>query len=438
MVAPVPLVVIIGAGFGGIAAARSLLGTPVSVLLLDANNFHTFQPLLYQVATAGLDGDEISQPVRAIVRQGRRGRRETNVRFRMARVVGVDLAARAVQLDDGDVIHYDFLVIAAGAVAHGFGIEGVSEHTIGLKHLDDALAIRVAILDAFERAAAHPELVADGLLDVVVCGGGATGVELAGALRELYTHVLAKDFPELPVMAARIVLVELSDRLLSAFHPRSAERARRTLERFGVEVRLRVGVTAVRSDRVELTDGTVIRAGTIIWTTGVTADPIARGLGTPTGRGGRLVVEPDLSLPAHPEVFAIGDIALMEGGHDTPLPQVARPAIQAGKHVAKQTLRRLAGRPTTHFRYHDRGQMATIGRHDAVTELPGGLRFGGPLGWLSWLGLHLVYLVGFRNKLNVFINWTWNYLTYDRGSRILRERERGELARARQTGIMRG
>ena len=406
----------------------------MSVLLIDANNFHTFQPLLYQVATAGLESDAISQPVRAIVR---RGRRSGNARVRMGRVEAVDLAAKTVELDDGAVVGYDTLVIAAGAVAHHFDVEGVVDHTLTLKHLEDALAIRARILDLFERAAADPSAISDGALDIVVCGGGSTGVELAGALRELYSKVLVKDFPELPVADARIVLVDQADRLLAAFSPQSARRAKRTLERRGVEVRLGVGVASVHADRVELSDGTVIPAGTTIWTTGVKAEPLADTLGTPTGSGGRLVVEADLSVPGHPDVFAIGDIALMLGPKGVPLPQVARPAMQAGKHVARQIIRRLEGHPTKRFRFHDRGQMATIGRHDAVTELPGGLRFGGPTGWLAWLGLHLVYLVGFRNRLNVFLNWTWNYLTYDRGSRILRERERRGRGDLSQTGSMR-
>ncbi len=406
----------------------------MSVLLIDANNFHTFQPLLYQVATAGLDGDEVSEPIRAIVR---RGRRSGNARVRMGRVVAVDLVAKTLALDDGTVIAYDTLVVAAGAVAHHFDVEGVVDHTLVLKHLEDALAIRARLLDLFERAAADPAAMTEGALDIVVCGGGSTGVEMAGALRELYSKVLVKDFPELPVADARIVLVEQADRLLAAFTPQSARRARRTLERRGVEVRLGVGIASVHADRVELDDGTAIPAGTTIWSTGVKAEPLAETLGTPTGPGGRLVVEADLSIPGHPDSFAIGDIALMPGPKGEPLPQVARPAMQAGKHVARQIIRRLDGRPTERFRFHDRGQMATIGRHDAVTELPGGLRFGGPTGWLAWLGLHLVYLVGFRNRLNVFLNWTWNYLTYDRGSRILRERERRQHHDLGQTGSMR-
>ena len=412
----------IGAGFGGLAAARGLLGEPVDVTLVDANNFHTFQPLLYQVATAGLDSENVAHAIRGIVRPGRR--RPGNVDVRMARVTGIDLDAREVRLDDGGVLAYDLLVIAAGAVTHHFDVPGVVEHAFPLKHLDDALRLRAHVLDRFERAAADGA-VAEGALDVVVCGGGPTGVEMAGALRELYSRVLAKDFPHLPVRDARIVLVEMADRLLTPFTPMSSARARRTLERRGVDVRLGVGVAAVEAAGVRLSDGTVIPAGTTVWATGVTADPLAAMLGTPTTRGGRLVVEPDLSLPGRPEVFAVGDIAASPDRDGTTLPQVAAPAMQGGRHVARQIVRRVEGRPTEPFRYRDKGQMATIGRHDAVTELANGWRLSGPIGWASWLGLHLIYLMGFRNRINVFVDWSWNYLTYDRASRILRESDRG-------------
>jgi NADH dehydrogenase len=280
------------------------------------------------------------------------------------------------------------------------------------------------VLTRFEEAAADPSIIAEGALDIVVCGGGPTGVELAGGLHELYTMVLAKDFSNLPVREARIVLVEMGDRLLSPFDPRSSERARRTLVHRGVDVRLGTSVASVEHELVHLADGTTIAAGTIVWATGVRAEDLAATLGTPTTRGGRLVVEPDLTVPGHPEVFAIGDIAASPGVDGTALPQVAQPAIQGGRHVARQIRRRLAGAATEPFGYHDKGQMATIGRHAAVTELANGWRISGPLGWAAWLGLHLVYLMGFRNRIKVFVDWVWNYVTYDRGSRILREADR--------------
>jgi NADH dehydrogenase len=422
-------VAIIGAGFGGLNAARGLLGEPVDVILIDANNFHTFQPLLYQVATAGLDGDDVSFPVRGIVRPRRRWwwpwrRVPTNVDVMMARVTAIDLDQRELTTEVGVRISYETLVLAAGAVAHDFGVPGVAEHAFPLKDLDDALALRAHILDRFERAAADPSLLASGGLDSVVCGGGPTGVEMAGDLIELYHKVLARDFPGLPVGEARIVLVEMADRLLTPFTEQSSRRTLRTLVRRGVEVRLGVGVDRIEDTKVHLSDGSVIAAHTAVWATGVTAEGLAAATGTPVSRGGRLVVEPDLSLPGHPEVFAVGDIAAMPGRDSHPLAQVAQPAIQGGKHVARQILRRRRGEPTEPFRYFDKGQMATIGRHDAVAEFPNGWRLSGPIGWLSWLGLHIVYLMGFRNRLNVLVNWAWNYATYDRGSRILRESER--------------
>ena len=414
--------VILGAGFGGLAAARALLGADVDVTLLDANNFHTFQPLLYQVATAGLDAESVAYAIRGSVRGTRR--RRSNVTVRMARATGIDVNARTVALADGGSLRYDVLVLATGAVSHDFGVPGVAEHALALKHLEDALALRVHVLTRFEEAASDPALVAAGGLDVVVCGGGPTGVEMVGGLRELYTKVLAKDFPRLPVEAARITLVEMADRLLTPFSERSSARALRTLTARGVDVRLRTGVRSVDRGLVHLADGSTIAAGTIVWATGVRAEGLAASIGTPTTRGGRLVVEPDLTLPGHPEVFAIGDIAASPDGDGSALPQVAQPAIQGGKHVAGQILAALEGRPTLPFRYRDKGQMATIGRHDAVAELANGWRLSGPVGWVAWLGLHLVYLMGFRNRVKVFVDWAWNYLTYDRGSRLIVERNR--------------
>lgn len=421
----------IGAGFGGLAVARGLRGADVEVMVVEANNFHTFQPLLYQVATAGLDGDDVAFPVRGIVRTRRRWwrRRFHDAQVRMARVTGLDLAGRTVGLDGGGTLTYDTLVIATGAVTADFGVPGVDRHAFPLKHLDDALTLRAHVLDRFERAAGDPALVADGALDVVVCGGGPTGVEMAGGLAELYDRVLAKDFPALPVRDARITLVEMADRLLTPFSPSSSERARRTLVRRGVDVRLGVGVDGVDEGGVDLADGSRLTAHTVVWATGVAAESLAALAGTPTTKGGRLVVEPDLSLPGHPEVFAVGDIAAATDDDGNVLPQVATPAMQGGRHVAEQILRRRAGEPTEPFRFHDKGQMATIGRNSAVAELANGWRLSGFVGWVAWLGLHLVYLMGFRNRANVLVNWAWNYLTFDRGSRILRASERSQLPR---------
>jgi len=413
-------VVIVGGGFGGLAAARALRAAPVEVVVVDANNFHTFQPLLYQVATAGLDDDNVAFSIRAVLH------RAPNASFRQARVTAIDTGAHTVELDRGGPLAYDTLVLAAGAVSHDFGIPGVDTYGLPLKTVEDANRIRLRLLDAFERAADDPALIDDGALNVVVAGGGPTGVELAGGMIELYAHVLARDYPTLPVPAGRVVLVEMADRLLPPFTEPSSERARRTLERRGVEVRTGVGVGRVEATRVHLTDGSVIPAYTAVWAAGVRAHPLAASLGVELAGGGRIVVADDLSVPGQPDVFVVGDLAAAHApGSRGLLPQVAQPAIQGGRHVAAQIGRRLRGLPTQPFRYVDKGQMATIGRHEAVTELPGGRRLAGPVGWLAWLGLHLVYLVGFRNRALVLVNWAWNYLTYDRGSRLLPESERG-------------
>ena len=408
-------VVVVGAGFGGLAAVKALADAPVDVVLVDANNFHTFQPLLYQVATAGLDADDVAFPARGIFH------RQPNVDFRMRRVTGVDLNQRIVTFEGGDELGYDHLVLAAGAVSADYGIPGVNEHAFGLKSLADAVALRSHVLRCFEDAADEPQLIDDGLLTVVIAGGGPTGVELAGGLVELFTKVLRKDFPTLDLRRARVVVVEMADRLLGTFAPRLSGRARRTLSRRGVEIMLGVGVEKVDGGAVHLTDGSRIPTRTLVWTAGVVATPLARTLGAAEGAGGRIAVAPDLSVPGHPEVFAVGDIATGSDAKGRPLQGVAQVAIQGGRHGGRMICAQLEGRPTKPFRYYDKGSMATIGRHDAVAELPGGIRLTGTLGWLAWLGLHLLYLIGFRNRANVLVNWTWNYLTYDRGSRIIGE-----------------
>lgn len=414
-------VVIVGAGFGGLAAAKGLRQSPVDVEIVDANNFHLFQPLLYQVATAGLDADDVAYAVRGVFR------RQRNVNVQMAKVTGVDLDRRVVSVVRGtgvtDELSYDSLVLAAGAVSTTYGIPGIEEHAISLKSLDDALDLRLAVLQRFEEAAADPSMIERGDLNVVVCGGGPTGVETSGAMMEFFTKVLAEDFPTLDVRSVRVILVEAAPRLLGALSAKSGERAMRTLARRGVEVRVGVGVDRVVVDDgrkvVHLADGTALPAGVVVWAAGVRASPLAESLGVELTKGGRVVVNEDLSIPGHPEVFAIGDIA----GTEPLLPQVAQPAIQGGRHAARQIAKRLAGGPTESFRYHDKGSMATIGRHDAVAEFPSGRRLTGFAGWVAWLGLHLVYLIGFRNRANVLVNWAWNYLTFDRGSRIVAERD---------------
>ncbi len=406
-------VVIIGAGFGGLAAARSLQDAPVDVVIVDARNHHTFQPLLYQVATAGLDGDDVCYPVRGIVA------RQRNTEFRLGRVSEVVLATNQIRFADGAVLGYDHLILAAGAITNDFGIPGVADVSFGMKSLTDALAMRAHILAQFERVDSQPELIDDGALTFVITGGGPTGVELAGGLVELFQHVLSKDFPRLDVTRARVVLLEATDRVLGAFHPALSEYARRALEVRGVEVKMSSAVTSASPTSVLLDDGTVIPCHTLIWAAGVTAHPIGGSLGVELTKGGRVVVAPDLSIPGHSNVFVVGDLAGSRSADDRLLPQVAPVAIQGARHAAEQIVARLHGSDTLPFHYVDKGSMATIGRHDAVAELPGGVRLTGTVGWLSWLALHLFQLLGFRNRLNVVVNWAWNYVTYDRASRII-------------------
>lgn len=414
-----PRVVVVGAGFGGLAVARGLAGSgpgAADVTLVDRNNFHTFQPLLYQVATAGLNAADVAHAVRGIVRN------HGNVRFRQGSVTGVDWAARTVVLDRGAHLPFDHLVVAAGATAEHFGIPGAAEHGWPLYTLADAAALRNHILERFEAADADPAgaTLDDGALTFAVVGGGPTGVEVAGALAELIRVVLRKDFPHLDTGRARIVLLEMGDDLLPGFGPRSRAVARRTLHSRGVEVRTGEAVAEATPTRIVLRSGEELRAHTLVWAAGVRASPIAAALGVATGRGGRILVDRALRIVDHPEASAIGDIAAVDG---MPLPGVAQVAIQGGRHVAAQ----LRGRvPTgTPFRYTDKGAMATIGRRAAVAEIPvpaaGGrtLRLAGTPGWVSWLGLHLVYLIGFRNRASVLLNWAWNYLTWDRGPRLI-------------------
>jgi NADH:quinone reductase (non-electrogenic) len=403
-----PHVVVIGAGFGGVRTAKGLARADVDVTIIDANNFHTFQPLLYQVATAGLDADDIGFPIRGIFRRNR------SIRFVLGEVNGIDLQRQTVTVSDDRTFGYDYLVIAAGSISTSFGIEGVDRYTFPLKTLHDALGLRAHLLTRFERASAHPATQID--LGIVVVGGGPTGVEMAGGLRELIDKVFRKDFPDLDTAPTPITIVEAADRVLSPFHRSLSDHASAALRRRSISVELGTGVDHIEPDTVVLTDGRRIPAGTVIWAAGVTASPVAGLLGVALARGGRIPVGDDLSVAGHPNVFAIGDIALPPG---EPLPQVAQPAIQAGSYVAAQIGARLAGRATLPFRYRDKGSMATIGRNQAVAEFPNGLRFHGFIGWAMWLGLHLIELMGFRNRANVFVNWAWNYITYDRGSRLL-------------------
>ncbi len=405
--------VIIGAGFGGMNATKALRGGPFDITLIDRGNYHGFWPLLYQVATAGLGPEDIAHPIRELF-GGR-----PNVRVRLGTVSRVGMDERVVELDDGAEVHYDYLVVAAGSSSADFGLPGVADHAFPLKNLTDAVRLRNHILGCFERADADPSLVDDGILTIVLAGGGPTGVEMAGALAELVGRNLAHDFTHLDVTAARIVVVEMADHLLGGFSGTSQRNALLTLRARGVEVRLGTAIRSVRADGVDLDDGTTIPSATVVWTAGVRANPLAGALGAPQARAGEVVVGPDLSVPGHPEVFVVGDLAASTDRSGARHPQLAQVAIQGGRHAARSIRRLHAGRPARRFRYHNHGIMATIGRRAAVAELPGGLKLQGTPGWMAWLGVHLVFLVGFRNRAVVLISWAWNYLTWDRASRVI-------------------
>jgi NADH dehydrogenase len=410
-----PHVVVVGGGFAGLAAVKGLAKgkPPVRVTLVEQHNYHLFQPLLYQLATGLVQPADIAHPIRGIVRRYRR------TAVRMASVSGVDLDARQVLTEEGQRIDYDYLILAAGAATATFGIPGVEQHGFPLKTMPEALRLRAHLLGQFEGAVNDPATIDQGALTVVVVGGGPTGVEMAGALLELFKHVLAHDFPDLDISRAKVVLLEATDHLLAPFHPSSRQHALDILRRRGVEVRLGQAMERATPTEVRLKDGTVIPTRTLVWGAGVRANPLADVLGLEQARGGRILVGEDLSVPGRPEVFCVGDIAGAADGQGGLLPQVAQPAIQEARHAAEQIQRTLRHQPRTPFQYKDRGIMATIGRNAAVTELPSGARFKGVLAWYMWLGLHLAYIVGFRSRVSVLTNWIWSYLTYDRHARII-------------------
>jgi NADH dehydrogenase len=408
---PVLQVVIVGAGFGGLAAARRLAGAPLEVTIVDRRNHHLFQPLLYQVATAGLSPGDIAYPIRAILRL------QENARVLLAAVVAIDTERREVRLADG-TLGYDFLILAAGAGHAYFGHDAWEEHAPGLKTLEDALAIRRRILLAFEKAERERDAkVRRDLLTFVVVGGGPTGVELAGAIAEISRHVLVSDFRAIDPREARIFLVEAGPRILSSYTSQSSERAARTLQARGVEVRAGTPVTGVDGGGVCLGDER-IDARTVLWAAGVAASPLAKSLGVPLDRAGRAIVEPDLSIPGHPEVFVIGDLSVFLHQTGRPLPGLSPVAMQQGRAAARNILCTLGRRPRRPFHYVDKGTMAVIGRAAAVAELAG-FRFSGVIAWLLWCFVHIFYLIGFRNRAIVMMEWAWAYVSYERGARLI-------------------
>lgn len=412
-------ILVLGAGFGGLTFCQTFRHASASVTVVDAQNHHLFQPLLYQVAAAGLSAPEIAEPARSILSPRK------DVTVLMDRATGFDLAARRV-LCKGHTIDYDYLVVALGGVTSYFGHPEWAEFAPGLKSLEDALRIRRDVLLAFERAENEPDpAVRSRLMTLVVVGGGPTGVELAGAFAELSRQVLRREFRRIDPGQARVVLIQAGPRLLPQMPESLSASALRQLERFGVEVRLNAKVAHVRKGEVELGDGQVLAAENIIWAAGIVANPLAAQLGATCDSAGRVKVLPDLSLPGHPEVFVIGDLAAVADRDGKPVPGVSPAAMQMAGHVARLVQNELdAPEPTPAprraFRYRDKGTMATIGRSAAVAKI-GRLELTGFPAWLAWLFVHLLFLIGFDNKLTVLIQWAYSYFTYKRGARIIIE-----------------
>jgi len=406
-----PRVVIIGGGFGGLNAAKALAHAPVDVVLVDRRNHHVFSPLLYQVATAALSPGDIASPIRWILR------RQKNIRVWLDEATSVDPDKRIVTLIDRD-LPYDYLILAAGSTHAYFGHDEWQPIAPGLKTLEDALDIRRHVLVAFERAERETDPAAQRrLLTFVVVGGGPTGVELAGALAEISRHALVKDFRAIDPKAARIILVEAGPAVLSTYPEPLPAFARRALERLGVTVWTGSPVTGLEPGKVHVGADT-IQAGTILWAAGVAASPLGQSLGAPLDRVGRVLVNPDLTVPGHPDIFVAGDLAALKGKDGAWLPGVAQVAMQQARHASKNILEMIAGRPTQPFAYFNFGNMATIGRNSAVADF-GWMRLKGYLAWLAWLFVHLLKLIGFRNRFSVMTQWAVSYLTYQRSVRLI-------------------
>lgn len=396
-----PKVVIIGAGFAGLNAARSLRQADVEITIIDRRNFHLFQPLLYQVAMAALNPSDIAYPIRSVFRS-----QENVVRVLLGEVTSIDLEHRRLAVGE-ETFEYDYLVVATGATHSYFGHDDWETYAPGLKTVEDALAIRARVLGAFERAESNPD-ESEHWLTFVVVGGGPTGVELAGALIEIAVHALGKEFDIIDPASARVILIEGAERVLPPYVPKLSASAQRQLEDLGVEVITGVMVSAIDDAGVTLSDGRSIDSGTVLWAAGVQASPVGAMLGE-VDRAGRVVVEPDLSVPGRPEVFVAGDLASAPG-----VPGVAPAAIQMGRHVARV----ISSGERQPFRYRNKGSLATIGRARAVADIKG-FRFGGFLAWFAWLAIHIFYLIGFRNRFFVLTGWAWHYLTFRRGARII-------------------
>jgi NADH dehydrogenase len=398
-----PKVVILGGGFGGLAAARALYKS-AEVTVVDRHNFQTFLPLLYQVSTAGLAADHVAYPIRGALRK-------TNIKFRMGSPISVDHNNKEVKLDSSEVLKFDHLIVALGSVSADFGIPGVNEHALGMKTVHEALTIRAEIMRRFEDLCRFED---DTKLSISVIGGGPTGVEMAGAIAELIRGPLKSDQAN-AAAHIQVSLIEAGPRLLPPFAPSLSERTKKDLEKLGVKVLLNAAVKAIEHRKIVLKDDSVLNSEITIWAAGVKGSDAMAQLNLPTN-GNRVAVEPTMQVKNYPNIWALGDIAGALGKDGRPLPMVAPVAIQQGKFIAKQIARLVENKPLTDFKYLDKGSMATIGRNKAIVQVRG-LKIAGPIAWLIWLWLHLFYLLGGRNKIGTMADWTWNYLTFDRGNR---------------------
>jgi NADH dehydrogenase len=406
-----PHVLIVGAGFGGLYAAKALAGAPVRITVIDRRNHHLFQPLLYQVATAGLSPGDIAHPIRAILS------RQKNVRVLLAEASAVDLQSKKVILRDGEIT-YDYLILATGVRHAYFGHNEWEKWAPGLKSLEDALEMRRRILLAFEKAEREPEEARRReLLTFLVIGGGPTGVELAGAIAEISTQVMARDFRTIDPGEARVILVEGGARILPSYPDDLSAKAEKSLAQLGVQVWKGAPVTSITEKEVRVGDQ-IVAAGTTLWAAGVEASPLARSLGAKLDRAGRVLVEPDLTIPGHPEAFVIGDLAALANNQGKMLPGVCPVAIQQGRHVAHNVRRACQKLPLQPFEYFDRGSLATIGRAAAVADF-GWIKFSGFFAWAAWLFVHIFFLIGFRNRFVVMFEWAWAYFTFQRAARLI-------------------
>ncbi|HET9038832.1 MAG TPA: NAD(P)/FAD-dependent oxidoreductase [Gemmatimonadales bacterium] len=407
-----PHVLILGGGFAGLYAAKHLRDAPVRVTVVDRRNHHLFQPMLYQVATAGLNPSDIASPIRSILRSSK------NTDVLLAEVGTVDVDARTVHFTDGASASYDYLVVATGARHSYFGHDEWEPLAPGLKSLEDALEIRRRVLLAFERAERETDAVRrHAFLTFVIVGGGPTGVEMAGAVAEIRRYALRRDFRHIDPAEATVMLLEGGPRLLPSYPESLSDQAKQKLRNLGVEVRTETFVTDIRPGSVSAA-GWVIPSQTVIWAAGNTASPVLRSLGAPLDRMGRALVEPDCTIPGHPEVFVLGDAAAFNHQEGGPLPGICPVAIQMGEYTAAVIEGDLAGRPRRAFSYWDKGQLAVIGRGQAVADI-WKLHFGGFIAWVVWIFVHVFFLIGFRNRVLVLLQWAWSYVTYSRGARLI-------------------